>query len=53
MPVPGSGPSLINHYGAILTDCDDNGDRTRYVVYAMGKKGRNAIIAGTISNFGR
>lgn len=46
-------PSLQTHFGAFASDCDNAGDRTRYVVHVVGKKGKNCVIAGSITNFGR
>lgn len=46
-------PSLQTHFGAFASDCDNAGDRTRYVVHVVGKKGKNCIVAGSITNFGR
>lgn len=48
----GKPPSLQTHFGAIASDCDDAGDRTRYVVHVIGKKGKRCVIAGSITNFG-
>lgn len=46
-------PSLQTHFGALASDCDNAGDRTRYVVHVVGKKGKNCIVAGSVTNFGR
>jgi prepilin-type N-terminal cleavage/methylation domain-containing protein len=49
----GDPPSLMTHFGAIASDCTDGADRTTYVLYGIGKKGKNCIVAGSCSNFGR
>jgi type II secretion system protein G len=48
----GSPPSLQTHFGAFASDCDDAGDRTRYIVHVIGKKGKNCVVAGSVNNFG-
>lgn len=48
----GNPPSLQTHFGAFASDCDDAGDRTRYIVHVIGKKGKNCVVAGSICNFG-
>jgi hypothetical protein len=45
-------PASMTDFGAIANDCDDAGDRTRYVLYVLGKKGKQVIVAGSASNFG-
>lgn len=49
----GNPPSLQTHFGAFASDCDDAGDRTRYIVHVIGKKGKNCVVAGSVCNFGR
>jgi type II secretion system protein G len=49
----GAPPTLISHYGAIASDTENVNDRTAYVINAIGKKGRNCVVTGWLTNVGK
>ena len=45
-------PSMISHFGAIASDCDNAGDPTIYVINVVGKRNGRCMLAGYKSNNG-